>query len=111
MRMSVDELLKRIGELGDSDDVIYTIAAANRFKKHLARAYRRNLDLGELLDIVAALAEGQPLDAKYRPHTLHGFGTDVRECHIRPDWLLVWQQDDDKLILILLDTGSHSDLF
>jgi len=51
------------------------------------------------------------LDAKYRPHTLGGYKTVVWECHIKPDWLLLWQQIDENLILILLDTGSHSNIF
>ncbi len=74
-------------------------------------SYRRDLDLGLLKEVIHTLAKGKSLPAKHRPHTLKGYGTAVCECHIRPDWLLLWQQRDDELVLILLDTGTHSDLF
>jgi len=60
-----------------------------------------------ILEVIHTLAKGEKLDAKYHAHTLEGY----RECHIKPDWLLLWQQKEDKLVLILLDTGTHSDLF
>ncbi len=108
MRMTVKALLDALKEL---DGTIYRVDITGRFEKSLARSYRRNLDLGELKEVIHTLAKGEPLDAKYRPHSLKGYAKNIRECHIRPDWLLVWQQRDDELILIMLDTGTHSDLF
>ncbi len=108
MRMGVKEFLRAIEEL---DGTIYEIRVTGKFEKSVALSYRRNLDLELLKDVVHTLARGEALDPKYRPHALRGYGKDVRECHIRPDWLLVWKQMDNELILILLDTGTHADLF
>ncbi len=108
MRMTVRALLDALGNL---DETIYEIRITGRFEKSLSRSYRRNLDLEELKEVIHTLAKGKPLDAKHRSHALKGYGAGIRECQIRPDWLLVWQQRDDELILILLDTGTHSDLF
>ena len=93
------------------DETVYQIQITNRFKKSLDLSYRRNLDLKLLKDIIHTLAKGEKLDVKYRAHTLEGHKIVVWECHIKPDWLLLWQQIDENLILILLDTGSHSDIF
>ena len=106
--MTVKEFLEAIKNL---EETIYEIQTTNRFKKSLDLSYRRNLDLELLKDVIHTLAKGENLEAKYRPHTLEGYKTVVWECHIKPDWLLLWQQIDDGLILVLLDTGSHSDLF
>ena len=108
MRQSVKEFFEAIKNL---EDTIYQVQITNRFKKSLELSYRRNLDLELLEKVIHTLAKGEKLDIKYRTHTLEGYGTVVWECHIKPDWLLLWQQIDDELILILLDTGSHSDLF
>ena len=107
-RMNVKEFLKAIENL---EDTICQIQITKRFKKSLDLSYRRNLDLKQLKDVIHTLAKGGKLEAKYRPHTLEGFRTTIWECHIKPDWLLLWQYADDELILILLDTGTHSDLF
>ena len=107
-RMTVKEFLEAIKNL---EETIYEIQTTNRFKKSLDLSYRRNLDLELLKDVIHTLAKGENLEAKHRPHTLEGYKTVVWECHIKPDWLLLWQQTDDGLILVLLDTGSHSDLF
>ena len=53
----------------------------------------------------------QNMETKFRAHILDGYKSVIWECHVKPDWLLLWQQINDELILILLDTGSHSDLF
>ena len=107
-RITVKEFLEAIYNL---DETIYEIRITNRFKKSLDLSFRRNLDLELLKGIIHTLAKGEKLDAKYRAHTLEAYNTVVWECHIKPDWLLLWQPIDDKLILILLDTGTHSDLF
>ncbi len=72
---------------------------------------RHGLDIGLLEDVIAALAMGIPLPEKNRDHTLSGNWAGHRECHILPDWLLVYRIDDDVLVLTLSRTGSHSDLF
>jgi mRNA interferase YafQ len=107
-RMTVQEFLEVIYHL---EETVYQIQITNRFKKSLDLSYRRNLDLELLKKIVHTLAKGEKLDAKHRVHTLEGYKTVVWECHVKPDWLLLWHQIDDELILILLDTGIHSDLF
>ena len=107
-RLTVKEFFEAIRNL---DETTYDIQITNRFKKSLDLSYRRNLDLKLLMEAVHTLAKGENLDTKYRAHTLAGYKTVVWECHLKPDWLLLWQQIEDELILILLDTGSHSDLF
>jgi len=106
--MTVKEFLEAIKNL---EKTIYEIQITNKFKKSLDLSYFRNLDLVLLKDVIHSLAKGEKLDTKHRPHTLEGYKTVVWECHIKSDWLLLWQQTIDGLILILLDTGSHSDLF
>lgn len=87
------------------------IVLSNRFKKDLKLAAKRGLDLDELEAIVNQLAAQQPLPAKNRDHALTGDYIGFRECHIRPDWLLVYRVDGEDLVLFLFRTGSHTDLF
>lgn len=68
-----------------------------------------NLDLLE--DVVNKLQNNIPLEQKHRDHDLHGNYEGFRECHIQPDWLLIYLKENDILTLALVDTGSHSDLF
>ena len=72
---------------------------------------KRGLKIRLLEDVVAALAMGEPLPEKYKDHALTGNWVGHRECHIQPDWLLVYRIEDDVLVLTLSRTGSHSDLF
>ena len=66
----------------------------------------------ELRKVMSILVETGVLPENYRPHKLKGKkGNAIWECHIQPDWLLVWEQHDDELIMLMLDTGTHSDLF
>lgn len=88
-------------------DVVFS----NRFKKDLKLAAKRGLDLAELEAVVNRLAAQQPLPDKNRDHTLTGDYIGFRECHIRPDWLLVYRVDGEDLVLFLFRTGSHTDLF
>lgn len=88
-------------------EVIYT----GQFKKSLKLCVRRGLDIHNFTTVLDILQEKGQLPAEYRPHRLHGNYEGCWECHITPDWLLIWQQDDKQLRLILVDTGSHSDLF
>ena len=89
----------------------YEIRFTSRFKKDVNLARRQGKDLDKLFEVVAVLAEGNALDAKYRDHSLTGYYGGCRECHIEPDWLLIYEIDDDVLILVLNRVGSHSDLF
>ena len=107
-RITIKEFFEAIKNL---ESTIYQIQITNRFKKSLDLSYRRNLDLKLLMEVIHTLAKGEKLHAKHRPHTIEGYETIIFECHIKPDWLLLWQQIDNELILVLLDTGSHSDLF
>ena len=72
---------------------------------------KRGTDFKLLETVLNLLAEGSPLPEKYRNHTLTGNYAGCSECHIRPDWLLVYEYDEEILYLYLIRTGSHSDLF
>lgn len=72
---------------------------------------KRGADFKLLEAVLNLLAEGSPLPEKYRNHTLTGNYAGCSECHIRPDWLLVYEYDEEILYLYLIRTGSHSDLF
>ena len=88
-----------------------SIVPSNQFKKDLKFAKKRGLNLELLSVVVDTLASQQPLDAKYRDHNLTGNYRGFRECHIEPDWLLVYRADEEQLELFLFRTGTHSDLF
>lgn len=83
------------------------------FKKDLKRIKKRNMDTKKISIIVKKLLNKEKLDDKYRDHQLINYGSfkNTRECHIEPDWLLVYYIDDKNLILLLIRTGSHSDIF
>lgn len=87
------------------------IVPSNQFKKDLKLAKKRGLKLDHLITVVNTLAAQQPLDEKYRDHGLSGNYRGFRECHIEPNWLLVYRVDNDELELFLFRTGTHTDLF
>jgi mRNA interferase YafQ len=93
----------------------YIVDYTTEFKKNVKSCYKRNLELQLLADIVVKLAYGEKLAEKYRPHKLHGItklsNENIWECHVQPNWLLIWKQNDIDIILILSNTGTHSDLF
>ena len=89
----------------------YTIKPSAGFKKDLRRVAKQGLDLAELIAVVDRLADRLPLEQARRDHALGGEYVGCRECHIRPDWLLIYEVDDDVLYLYLTRTGSHSELF
>lgn len=89
----------------------YGIVQTTKFKKDLKLAKKRGYDLSLLGAIVDALAEGKTLPEKNNDHTLIGNYTGCRECHITPDWLLIYEISNNELILYLTRTGTHSDLF
>lgn len=90
---------------------MYTIKYTNKFKKDVKRCNKRGLDLKLLRDAVKILAETGKLPPEYKPHPLKGNYKNRMECHIQPDWLMVWLQNDKELILLFTDTGTHADLF
>lgn len=89
----------------------YELVLSGKFKKSLKAAKRRGLDISLLNTIVDTLLQGIPLDEKYKDHPLSGNYKGYRECHIQPDWLLMYLVENDILTLTLIDTGTHSDLF
>ena len=89
----------------------YELVLTGKFKKGLKLAKKRGLDIKLLEDIVDKLQNGIPLEEKHRDHELKGKFKGFRECHIQPDWLLMYLIEDDVLVLTLVDTGTHSDMF
>lgn len=89
----------------------YTIHYSGRFKKSYKLCKRRGLNISNLETVLRLLAETGTLPARYRPHLLTGNYAGIWECHIEPDWLLLWKQNNTELTLLLLDTGTHSDIF
>ena len=90
---------------------IYSIVWSSQFKKDYKRSIKRNLDIGLLDDIIRKLSFGETLPEGNKDHPLTGNWSGFRECHIQPDWLLIYRIDDDVLVLTLTRTGTHSDLF
>ena len=90
---------------------MYKVKPTSKFQKDLKRAERRGYDISKLSAVVKMLAAGKVLPKKYKDHDLSGDYAGCRECHITPDWLLVYETDDDTLYLYLTRTGTHSDLF
>lgn len=88
-----------------------TIRYQAAFKKDYKRIKKRGYDTKLLEKVISLLAERQPLPAQYRDHSLSGDYTGCRECHIAPDWLLVYEVKEEELILYLTRTGTHSDIF
>ncbi len=88
-------------------DVIWT----SQFKKDYKLAMKRHRDIDVLDDVIRRLAAGEALPDKNRDHALSGDWLGHRECHVAPDWLLVYRIEEDLLILTLSRTGTHSDLF
>lgn len=89
----------------------FTVKPTSQFKKDYKLAKKRGLKIELLKDVVAKLAMGEALPEKNRDHALTGNWVGHRECHIQPDWLLVYRIEDDVLVLTLARTGTHSDLF
>lgn len=89
----------------------YTVKPTTQFKKDFKLAMKRGLKISLLEDVVAALAMGEPLPYKNKDHALGGDWAGHRECHIQPNWLLVYRVENDVLVLTLTRTGTHSDLF
>lgn len=89
----------------------YNIDFTTQFKKDIKLAKRQGKDTEKIFEVVDRLANDEVLEAKYKDHCLTGDYKDCRECHIEPDWLLIYKKYESELILMLVRTGSHSDLF
>lgn len=91
----------------------YKIDYTSNFKKQYKKIKKQGKDLNKLHEVIEKLANGDELEAKYKNHDLinNKLYKNCKECHIQPDWLLVYKLDNDELILLLFATGSHSELF
>lgn len=89
----------------------YDVQFTNQFKKDLRLAKKQNKNLDKLFEVINILANGCSLDARYKDHGLTGNYKGTRECHVEPDWLLVYEIRDDVLVLMLYRLGTHSELF
>ena len=89
----------------------YELILTGKFKKSLKLAKKRGLDLKLLDKVITILQNDIPLEEKYRDHELKGKYQGFKECHIQPDWLLIYLKENDVLTLTLVDTGTHADLF
>lgn len=87
------------------------VVFSSSFKNDFKLAKKRNFDIKLLNEVINKLAKQEKLDAKYKDHKLSGEYKDFRECHIKPNWLLIYKIEKDELELFLLRTGTHSDLF
>ena len=89
----------------------FRITSTRQFQKDYKRLTKRGYDVRRLKRVVALLEHGEPLPAACRPHKLSGNYSGLWECYIQPDWLLIYEIQDDKLVLVLTRTGTHADLF
>jgi len=90
---------------------VYKIRTTNKFEKDFVKCLRRNLDANALAEVLEILEVSGKLPRKYKSHVLSGYFSGYHECHIKPDWLLIWRQNDRSKIIELARTGTHSDLF
>ena len=90
---------------------MYNVKPTTKFQKDLKKIKKRGYDISLMVEVIKILASGMSLPEKNRDHALSGNFSKYRECHISPDWLLIYEIDNDNLILILTRTGTHSDLF
>jgi mRNA interferase YafQ len=90
---------------------MYNAKTSNRFKRDYKLAKKQGKDLDKLATIMRILADGDTLSPQYREHRLTGNWKNRKECHIEPDWLLIYKIDNDNNAIIFERTGSHSELF
>ena len=90
---------------------MYKIKTTHQFEKDLKRFIKRGYPMDKFREVIKLLERDGRLPAEYRPHVLHGKREGQWECHIQPDWLLIWNQYDDELELLMLNTGTHADMF
>ncbi len=90
---------------------MYKIKTTNKFEKDFIRCIKRNYDIDLLSEALIFLEHSGHLPRQYRPHRLSGHFKGFYECHIKPDWLLIWRQNKEERVIELVRTGTHSDLF
>ena len=90
---------------------MYAIRPTNKFRQDLKLCQKRGYDMQAITDVIKKLAAGETLPPQNRDHELSGNYKGFRECHIQPDWLLIYRINNNDLILFLSRTGTHSDLF
>ena len=95
----------------DTTETKYQVKPTAKFKNDLKRVEKRGYKIDLLTTVIKKLAKGETLDESYNDHQLKGRYKGLRECHITPDWLLIYEIDGDSLYLYLTRTGTHSDLF
>jgi mRNA interferase YafQ len=88
---------------------VKTIQTTNQFLRDLKLARKRGRDLKKIEVLIDILARGHKLPSRHRPHRLQGDMKGLWECHVEPDWLLIWDENDEAIILIR--SGTHADLF
>ena len=90
----------------------YVVKYGSSFKKNLKKSIKQGKDITKLLDVVDVLANNKTLDKHYKNHKLvdDKYYKGCYECHIEPDWLLVYRYNHDELILVLVNTGSHAEV-
>ncbi|MBQ4484606.1 MAG: type II toxin-antitoxin system YafQ family toxin [Prevotella sp.] len=91
--------------------MMYRIRFTGEFKRQMKLCQRRGYDMELLRTAIRILSTEGRLPDRYLPHILHGNRKGQWECHIQPDWLLVWKQEKLELTLVMLNTGTHADLF
>lgn len=90
---------------------LFEIRKTNAFERSLKKALKKHLDINELKQIISKLANDIPLEKKNKDHQLKGNLKDFRECHIKDDWVLLYMKDRKRLVLTLVNNGSHEDVF
>ena len=90
---------------------MYSIKFTGEFKRDMRLCKKRGYDMELIREAIRILSVDGKLPKEYLPHQLHGNRKGQWECHIQPNWLLIWEQHDKELILVMLNTGTHSDLF
>ena len=108
-KMTQKAFFEKLKSLENNPNVVFELQATNQFKKSIALSYARNFNLNLLFEIVELLAQDKTLPAKNNAHQLKGQYVGIWECHIKPDWLLMWQENKEKLVLLLLNTATHAD--
>jgi mRNA interferase YafQ len=111
--MTVEEFFEA---LATNEDFLYAVAHTNSFKKNVRLCYKQNLDLHDLYKVIESLAKLETLPPKNCVHRLSGYGKEregekYMECHVAPDWLLIWVQKELEMVLVFTNTGSHAKMY
>lgn len=89
----------------------YIVEYTGQFKRKIKLLKKRGCDISKLEQTIELLSANGKLGPEYKPHKLVGKYAGFWECHIKPDWLLVWVQEETRLVMVMIDTGTHSDIF